>query len=150
MSIKDEKKVIVYSDGASRGNPGAASVGVVICDSKGGVLKEYGEVLGKRTNNEAEYAAVILGLKKVRQLAGRKNTKKMSVEMRMDSQLIAEQLSGNYRLETEGLFKLFITIWNLKIDFGDVKFVHIPRGENKRADALANEALDSKEQGSLL
>lgn len=142
-------KVIIYTDGGSRGNPGPAAIGVVICDEKGTVIKEYGECIGKTTNNEAEYQAVIFGLKKIKQLFGKKDAKNFEVEFRCDSELIVKQLSGLYKIEEPGLQPLFIKVWNLKIELGEIKFKHIPREENKRADRLVNEALDGGRAGKL-
>ena len=141
MPLKAQK-IIVYTDGGSRGNPGPAALGVIIQDAKGAVLKRYGERLGIKTNNEAEYEAVIHALKKIKALYGGANTKKMAVDIRMDSELVSKQLNGVYKVEEERLFPLFIKIWNLKIDFGKITFTHIPRTNNKDADKMVNEALD--------
>lgn len=147
--MKNSEKIITYTDGGSRGNPGPAALGVVICDAKGNILKEYGETLGIRTNNEAEYEAVVSALRKAKALFGKERTKKMEVEMRMDSELVMKQLTGKYRMENEKLIPLFMQIWNLKFDFGKVSFHHIPREKNKEADKMVNGALDNKSSGSL-
>lgn len=149
MNVKTINKIVTYTDGASRGNPGEASLGVVIEDAHGNMLKEYGEALGVKTNNEAEYEAIVVALKKVRALVGKAQSKNVSVEMRMDSKLAAEQLSGRYRLNSEKLYEPFIAIWNGKMDFKEVTFKHIPREKNKEADRLANEALDALQQKLL-
>jgi ribonuclease HI len=148
-SNKKTEKLIIYTDGGSRGNPGEAAIGVVIQDSNGEKIKEYGERLGIKTNNEAEYTAVVFALKKVKQLFGKEKAKKMNIEMRMDSQLAVRQLSGQYKIETEKLFPLFIAVWNLKMDFASIHFVHVPREKNKEADRMVNESLDSGKQGDL-
>src|SRR3989344_9061840 len=83
MPKKETEKLIVYTGGGARGNPGPAALGVVIRDSKGNLIKKYGEALGIKTNNEAEYAAVISALKKIKALFGKEKTKKMVVDMRM-------------------------------------------------------------------
>ena len=144
--MESHQKIITYTDGGSRGNPGEAALGVVISDEKGNVIKEYGERLGIKTNNEAEYAAVISALKKLKALYGKEKTKKMEVEMRMDSELVMKQLTGVYKVETEHIVPLFVAIWNLKIDFAKVTFSHVPRENNKEADRLVNEALDNEPQ----
>lgn len=136
------EKIVIYTDGGSRGNPGPAGMGVVIADGKGKILKEYSNFLGARTNNEAEYEAVIFGLKKIKALLGKEKIKNTEIEFRLDSQLIARQLNGRYKIEEEKLFPLFIKIWNLKMDFGPIVFTEIPREKNKEADRLANEAID--------
>lgn len=142
------RKLTVYTDGGSRGNPGPAALGVVIQDPEGRIIKSYGQTLGRMTNNEAEYEAVIFALKKIKALFGKKNTESMVLEVRLDSELVARQLKGEYKIEEERLFPLFIKIWNLKMDFGSIVFRHIPREENREADRLVNEALDT-EQKSL-
>lgn len=146
--MKIEEKIVIYTDGGARGNPGPAAIGVVIQDSSGRAIKSYGKAIGDATNNEAEYTAVIFALQKVRSLLGKKKTKDLAIEVRMDSELIARQLGGEYKIEEERLFPFFIKVWNLKMDFGRVSFTHIPREKNKEADRLVNEALD-KEQNRL-
>lgn len=166
------EKLIIHTDGGSRGNPGPSAIGVVIKDEKGNIIKKYGEFLGEKancfafstvpnkarqsamlseakqpidgqkTNNEAEYEAVIFALKKAKLLFGKDAAKKMQILVKMDSELVKKQLSGEYKIEEERLFPYFIKIWNLKIDFGKVEFQHIPREQNKEADKLVNETLD--------
>lgn len=143
------EKIIIYTDGGSRGNPGPAGIGVVIADEKGNVMKEYSNFLGIKTNNEAEYEAVIFGLRKIKALLGKEKMKQTEIEFRLDSQLIARQLNGRYKIEEEKLFPLFIKIWNLKINFGPVSFMEIPREKNKEADRLANEAMDGSKSSNL-
>lgn len=142
------EKIIIYTDGGSRGNPGPAAFGVVFTNAHGKILKSYGKTLGVRTNNEAEYEAVIFAMQKAKALFGGEKIKKLDFEIRTDSELVANQLRGEYKMENEKLQPLFMKTWNLKIDFGVVKFTHIPREKNKEADRLVNEALD-REQGGL-
>jgi ribonuclease HI len=142
------EKIIIYTDGGSRGNPGPAAIGLVAdlrgpdADSHG--IKEYSKLIGQATNNEAEYQAVIFALKKVKQLIGKEKCGKTEIEIRSDSELLVNQLNGKYKIKEEGLIPFFIEIWNLKQDFGGVKFVQIPREENRRADALLNHELNSR------
>ncbi|MDP6527326.1 MAG: ribonuclease HI family protein [Candidatus Pacebacteria bacterium] len=134
------KKIIIYTDGGARGNPGPAGAGAIIYDENGKVLKEAHSFLGERTNNWAEYEAVYLGLSEAKKLglAG------SEVEIKLDSELIKEQLSGNYKIKEETLHGQFIKIHNLRVkDFPNVTFTHIPREENSEADRLANEAIDN-------
>lgn len=138
------EKFSIYTDGASRGNPGPAGIGMVFLNAKGEVLKEYSRYSGEKTNNEAEYEAVIWALKKFKALWGKKKAKKAQIEVNTDSELVAEQINGCYKVEDEKLQKLFLELWNLRLDFGAVGIRHIPREKNKRADELANEALDQK------
>jgi ribonuclease HI len=138
-----ENEIIIHSDGGSRVNPGPAAIGVVI--EKGSKIKKYGECIGKKTNNEAEYEALIFGLKKTRQLVGKKEAKKASVKCFVDSELVVKQLNHEYKLKDERIQKYFIEIWNLMLDFNVVSFRHVRRELNKQADAMVNEALDAKE-----
>ncbi len=131
------QKLIVYTDGGARGNPGPAALGVIIGD------KTYGEYLGERTNNQAEYEAVIFALKKIKQLIGKKKAEELEIEVRMDSELIINQLQGKYKILEPELQPLFLQVWNLKLDFKRVEFVHVPREKNRQADKLVNKALDA-------
>jgi len=132
------KKIIIYTDGGSRGNPGPSAIGVVLGD------KEYSENIGVRTNNEAEYEAVIFALKKAKALFGKKAIKTSEVEVRSDSELLIKQLNGEYKILEPKIQSLFLKAWNLRIDFGKVKFTLIPREKNSGADRLVNEALGSE------
>ena len=132
------EKIVMYSDGGSRGNPGPAALGVYIETLE----KSYGEFLGTKTNNEAEYAAIVFGLKKIKALIGKAKAKKTVVECRMDSELACKQLNHQYKIENEKLQPLFLAVWNLSLDFAGVTFVHVRREFNTRADACANEAMD--------
>ena len=137
------KKITIYTDGGSRGNPGKAAIGVVFCNEKEEVIKRFGEYLGDNlTNNEAEYQAVIFALKKFKAVFGKKIAEVSEVEVRSDSELLVKQMSGIYKIEDEKIQRFFIEIWNLKIDFKGVKFKAIPREKNREADKLVNEALD--------
>lgn len=136
----EKNKITAYCDGGSRGNPGPSGIGIYIPQLK----KEYSKFLGKATNNEAEYQAAIFALKKIKHLIGGEKADKAEVELRMDSELIVNQLSGKYKIKEKDLIPFFIEIWNLKQDFGGVHFIHIPREENKKADWLVNRELDSQ------
>jgi ribonuclease HI len=140
-----EEKIVVYTDGGSRGNPGPAGIGVILSKEKGGILKEYSHDIGVRTNNEAEYEAVIFALQKIKHLFGKHKTADLNIEIRMDSELVARQLSGKYKIIEEKLFPLFIKVWNLRMDFGKINFMEIPREKNREADKLANQAMDKRE-----
>ena len=136
----------MYSDGGSRGNPGPSALGVYI-ETLG---KRYGEFLGTKTNNEAEYAAIASGLRKIKSLVGKEKAKKSAIECRMDSELACRQLNHIYKIENEKLQPLFLEVWNLMLDFAEVRFVHIPREENSIADAEANKAMDEATKQSNL
>lgn len=136
------EKIVMYSDGGSRGNPGPAALGVYIETFD----KRFGEFLGTKTNNEAEYSAIVAGLKKIKSLIGKEKAKKMVVECRMDSELACRQLNHIYKIENEKLQPLFFQVWNLMLDFKAVKFVHVPREQNTVADAEANRTMDHAAQ----
>jgi ribonuclease HI len=138
------KKVIIYTDGGSRGNPGPSAMGVVFCNEKEDIFKKYSECIGQATNNEAEYGAVIFAMKKFKALFGKKIAETSEIEIKSDSELIVRQLNGEYKIENPRIGELFLEVWNLKIDFKKVKFTLIPREKNKEADRLVNEALDGQ------
>ncbi|MFH1181302.1 MAG: ribonuclease HI family protein [bacterium] len=139
------RKITIYTDGGSRGNPGPSAIGVVFCNEKGDSFKQYSEYLGEgQTNNEAEYQAVIFALKKFKALFGKKIAGISEVEIRSDSELLVKQLNGEYKILEPRIKDLFIEIWNLRTDFKKIKFTLISREKNKEADRLANEALDGQ------
>lgn len=143
------KKIIIYTDGGSRGNPGPSAIGAVFCNEKGDIIKKYSESLGKKTNNEAEYEGVIFALKKFKALFGKKLAESSEIEIRADSELLIRQLNGQYKILEPKIQSLFLTVWNLKLDFKKVKFKLIPRDQNKTADSLVNEALDTKQENLI-
>lgn len=128
---------ITYSDGASRGNPGQASLGAVVIDPSGRVMRELSERLGITTNNVAEYRGLIAALQAALELGARR------VEARTDSELLVRQAIGRYRVKNPGLLPLYQELIALRDRFDHVVFAHVPRNLNKRADALANRALDA-------
>lgn len=144
-----DEKIIIFTDGGSRGNPGPAAIGVVFSDAAGRISRRYGKAIGEATNNEAEYEAVKFALAKAKALFGKEKIKDMDIEVRMDSELVARQLNDEYKVEEERLWPLFMKIRNIRLDFGRLSFRHVPREENREADRLVNEALD-REQGKLL
>ncbi|MFA5355354.1 MAG: ribonuclease HI family protein [Candidatus Paceibacterota bacterium] len=145
------KKITIYTDGGSRGNPGKAAAGIVFCNEKGQSFKEYGEYLGNSlTNNEAEYRAVIFALDKFKALFGKKIALSSELEIKSDSELMVKQLSGKYKILDSKIQSLFLGVWNLKLDFKSVKFTQISREKNKEADRLVNEALDGERKVQTL
>ena len=129
-------KLLIYTDGGSRGNPGPAAIGFVVGS------KSYGMTIGRTTNNVAEYQAIIFALKKAKQLLGKIKAKQTDLEVRMDSELAMKQLNGKYKIENADLQPLFLEVWNSKLDFKSVIFKHVPREENRKADEMVNRALD--------
>jgi len=132
------KKIIVYTDGGARGNPGPAGIGVVVVDgeNENNILGQYKKYIGETTNNQAEYAAVVLGLQRA------KGLKATEVEVRMDSELICSQINGTFKIKNPEFQDSFIKIWNLKQAFKKTEFNYIPRTENRLADKLVNQAID--------
>ena len=136
-------KVIIYTDGGARGNPGPAGIGVSISSEEGKVLDEIAEFIGTATNNVAEYKALIAGLKKAHELGAQE------LVIRMDSELIVKQMLGLYRIKDPSLRDLAQEVFNLKKYFHKVQFIHIPRSMNKVADSLVNRAVDLAERNSF-
>lgn len=139
-------KIVIYTDGGSRGNPGPAAIGVILTDEKGKMIKEYAEKIGRTTNNEAEYEAVIFALQKAKLLFGKRKIKTMEVEIKMDSEFVTKQLNNEYKILDRKIEQLFLKTWNLKVNFNKVKFTHISRNKNLEADRLVNQALGSKKK----
>jgi len=130
--------VVVYTDGGSRGNPGPAAIGIVLCDDRDRALLERKEYIGKATNNEAEYRAIIAGL----DLAT--HATRAEVRAYSDSELVVRQLTGAYRLRSGKLLPLYKRAKGKEKAFHRVTYEHLPRltGWLRRADKLVNEALD--------
>ena len=127
--------VSIYIDGAARGNPGPAGAGVVIKEG-GKTVKTAYKYLGDATNNIAEYSALISGLQEAIAL-GYKN-----IELHLDSELVAQQLSGDYRVRNGNIRPLFEKAIALINNFAEVKIIKIDREDNKEADRLANKAIN--------
>ena len=140
------QKIVMYSDGGSRGNPGPAALGVYIET----LDKQFGEFLGIKTNNEAEYLAIVAGLKKIKAVVGKVKAKSIEIECRMDSELAVRQLTHQYKVEKEHIQKLCFLVWNLTHDFAKVSFIHVLREQNTIADAMANQAMDKAAQNQTL
>jgi len=144
------RKIIIYTDGGSRGNPGPAAIGVVFCNEKGQKIKEYSEYLEEKTNNEAEYQAVIFALQKFKAVFGKKLAKNTEIILKSDSELLIKQLQGEYKILDSKIQALFLKVWNLKLDFKKIKFTLISREKNKEADSLVNQTLDSQDKSQRL
>jgi len=145
--MEGKHKIVVHIDGGSRGNPGPAAFGVVI--EIGGDTKEYSESIGIATNNQAEYSAAVFALKKVKQLVGKEKAKQAEVEIHLDSELLTKQVNGQYKVLDEKIQKLFLEVWNLRLDFAKVTFNHVLREKNQAADRMVNLALDRETNGKL-
>jgi ribonuclease HI len=133
----EKKPSKLYSDGACRGNPGVGGAGAVIIDEEGSVLWEGKEYLGHCTNNIAEYKALILGLKGA--LAEGYN----NLEVYLDSELLANQINGSYRVKNENLKVFMNEVRGLLTSFDSIQVKHVLRSSNSHADRLANLAIDT-------
>lgn len=134
-------KIITYTDGGSRGNPGIAASGVFIADEKGKKLVRFGTFLGVQTNNFAEYTAIIEALSWI--LAHRDRCRVTAIECRMDSQLACRQLTGMYKVKHPHIRLLFEQVRVLQQALAvPFSFIHVPREQNKIADSEVNSALD--------
>jgi ribonuclease HI len=130
---------LVCADGASRGNPGPASIGAAIYDETGREVHAVSRRIGRATNNEAEYQAAIAGLEAALALGA------SEVRLRMDSELVVRQLTGAYKVRNPRLRPMFERLIDLRRRFQSFTPEAVPRALNKRADALANHALDHTE-----
>lgn len=137
-------KIIIYTDGGARNNPGPAGAGWLIYEDdpstgSGRLLAKSKKFLGSQTNNWAEYEAVALALAE----AKKRGFAKREIEVRLDSQLVAEQLSNNYQVKEATLWPQYMKVHNLLVaHFPGAIFTYIPREKNKEADRLVNEAID--------
>jgi ribonuclease HI len=131
-------KVITFTDGGARGNPGPAAAGIVIKDESGKTLSSFGVYLGEQTNNVAEYTALLEALIKALKLGA------TEVECYLDSELVVKQMRREYKVKEPSLQKLFIKVYNAAGVFKKVSYHHIPRENNKEADAEVNKTLDNQ------
>ncbi len=130
------KKLFIYIDGAARGNPGPAGLGVVILDEKKNKLKDYYKYLGETTNNIAEYNALVYALQEAHMLGAKE------VALHMDSELVVKQLKGEYRVKNNNIKPLFEQAVHLINGLERVEVKRIDRSLNKEADRLANKAIN--------
>lgn len=130
------KKAFLYIDGASRGNPGPAGVGVLILDEKKKKIKEFYKYIGETTNNTAEYNALIYGLEEALKLHIDE------IAINLDSELVAKQMSGEYRVKDPDIRLLFEKALAILKSFKVFEIQHIERSKNKEADKLANKAIN--------
>jgi len=132
-------KVIVHVDGGARGNPGPAAAACVIADAEGETIGEHAELLGRTTNNVAEYRALLLGLARARELGA------TEIEVIGDSELIAKQVQGVYKVKHEAMKPLHLEAMKALREFDSWSIRTVPRAQNARADALVNAALDGRQ-----
>ena len=129
-------KLIIFTDGGARGNPGPAGIGAILYSEDKKVVAEISNFLGVATNNQAEYKALIAALKKATELGA------LELDCYLDSELVVKQLKREYKVKSPDLAPLFLEIHNLSLNFKNISYTHIPRERNKEADRLANEAMD--------
>ena len=130
------EKAIIYTDGASRGNPGPAAIGAVIKDGQGRVLGKISRRIGRTTNNQAEYQAVIAALEEAIRLGVAGGV------IKSDSELVVKQINGRYRVKNPALKPLHQRVRELQSLFQSFTIASIPRRQNTEADRLSNAALD--------
>lgn len=130
-------KLIIEADGGSRGNPGVAGSGTVVYDANRKVLREIAYVVGKATNNVAEYRGLLEGLKAARELGA------SEVEMYMDSKLVVEQMSGRWKIKHPDMKAMALEAQQIAREIGAVSYTWVPREKNTAADALSNVAMDA-------
>jgi ribonuclease HI len=135
-------KVVVNVDGGSRGNPGPAAIGVVVAEPDGSVLDEVAETIGVATNNVAEYRALLRGLERARDLGA------TEIEIVGDSELIARQLTGRYKVKHPAMKPLYLDAMAALRTFEKWRIRTVPRALNAQADALVNAALDGTAPGA--
>lgn len=131
-------KLIIYTDGGARGNPGPAGIGAVLKNENGEIVAEISEYIGETTNNQAEYRAVAAAIAKARELGAEE------LNFYLDSELVVKQINGEYKVKNKDLAPLFVKIYNARQGFKKTTFRHIPREKNGEADRLANLAMDRK------
>ena len=129
------KEFTVYIDGAAKGNPGKAGIGIIIYNQQGSIIKKVSEYIGIATNNVAEYLALIYGLQEALIL------KADRVSLYSDSELVLKQMKGIYRVKDNLLSQLFLLAQHLKSNFKKIEFLQVTHSENKEADRLANAAI---------
>ena len=133
---KKYKKIIIYSDGGARGNPGPAGIGAVLYDSEKNIIAEISEYIGETTNNQSEYKAMLAGIEKAKELGAE------NLRCYLDSELVVKQMKREYKVKNKDLAPLFVKAYNLSMGFKTIEFIHVRREKNKVADGLANLAMD--------
>jgi ribonuclease HI len=135
--VSDAERLVVHVDGGARGNPGPAAIAAVVSTPGGEIVEEHGERIGEATNNVAEYRALLLGLDRARARGARE------VELVGDSELVARQVRGEYKVKDEALKALHAKVVKALADFDSWSIRSVPREENAEADRLVNVALDA-------
>lgn len=138
-------KLLIYTDGGARGNPGPAAIGVVVKDGSGKTIKKISKGIGSSTNNVAEYTAVIEALTWLKSNDSLSRLLTCSITLFLDSLLVVNQLNGIFKVKDSKLRELVVAVRQLENLFGvGVRYCHVPREKNKEADALVNQSLDAE------
>lgn len=143
MNLTDQTNFQVFSDGGSRGNPGAAAYGWLLYSAKGELLNFDSQFMGIATNNSAEYNGIAAALKYLARAQTAGKLRVETVSCYLDSELVVKQLRGEYKIKNQDLLPLSLQIQAAVAKLGEVEFMHIPREQNKLADRLVNIALDN-------
>ena len=138
-------KFTIHADGGARGNPGPSGAGAMVRDHLGNSVASVSEFLGNRTNNFAEYEAVILAFGELAKLVPAARRGGTEVSVKMDSELVVKQMKGIYKVKHQVMKEQQARLAHVAAAFGKVSFTHVFREENSDADALANEAMDRGE-----
>jgi ribonuclease HI len=137
------ERLIIYTDGGARGNPGPAGIGAVATDGEGKLVYEVSQYIGEATNNFAEYEALIAALEEAKKRYGEK-LREMTVDIRMDSELVVRQLSGIYKVKDAVMKEQFARVAKMRLeDAPNMTFSHVFREANAHADKLVNAAIDA-------
>ncbi len=137
------QKIIIYTDGGARGNPGPAGIGAVILDAEKKVLKEVSAYIGETTNNMAEYEALVQALEAAKEMFGA-SLRDIEIDVRMDSELVVRQLTGVYKVKEPSLKDQVMKVAKIRMeDAPNMSFKHVFREENSHADKLVNQAIDA-------
>lgn len=139
IDAREKKRFTMHIDGAARNNPGPAGIGVVVVAESGKTIKEYQEFIGEETNNVAEYRAFLKALDIAAELGA------AQLIVHTDSELLANQMNGRYRVKNINLLNLYFSAQEKMTQFDQVVVEQVPREKNRRADMLANMAIDAKE-----
>lgn len=131
------QKIKIYTDGGARGNPGPAGIGVVVYDCDDKIINKKSQFIGRATNNQAEYRAVIAAFDLISTI------EVAEIDFFLDSELVVKQLKGEYKVKNKDLALLFVKVYNRTLKYKKIIFKHIRRELNKEADKLANIAMDS-------
>jgi ribonuclease HI len=138
--------IYINTDGGARGNPGPAGIGIVFFDEAEKEIHKYCEYISEATNNQAEYRAIIkaLGILKKSKWFAENNVSTSEIICRLDSQLVVEQINGNFKIKNEGIKGLIDQIRALLSDVkSNISFIHVSREKNKLADKMVNNAIDA-------